>query len=200
VLEELGLVRSIRACVQGDAAEHVPAGRGPHVVLVEAMQRALEREPQVALTARLAPRLREGALWLPARIAVDAFLGEPGPERDAPRVPLGTVLELRADTAPALWAAREPFEGGEALPPVRLRVPDDTPPRHVLLSTTLDVFGPHRLGEGDSGITLPLPLHALGRVPAGARIELRYLLGERPGFQAVARFRKPPRVPRGLMG
>ncbi len=61
--------------VRADAMTYQPpAGQQYHLLVLEVMQGALAREPQVALTLRFLPWLLPGGLLVPARITVDACL------------------------------------------------------------------------------------------------------------------------------
>jgi hypothetical protein len=152
------------------------------VVVVEAMQRALEREPQAAITSNLVPQLAPGGLLVPERVMVDACLAdarevlrantEVGSLR---RRELGRVIDLSRETAHSF--------GGEPDPePVVLEVPALAPgePADLMLRTTVCVFGEVSLGEYESGITYPDFRLGLGRVPPRARLEFRYELRPEP--------------------
>lgn len=180
----LGLEASVGAMVEADATRY--RHDGPlHVVIAEALERALEREPQVAITANLAPQLAPGGLLVPERILVEACLADPSrefafddrtPER--PRTVLGTAFELTAESARRLSAG---------VPAVTLTVPALAPgdPAELMLRTTIDVCGAIALAEYESGITYPAFRHELGRLKEGARIEVRYRNGPQPGFSCT---------------
>jgi hypothetical protein len=95
-------------CLVGDSTHyHTPDRRPLHVVVSEAMQRALEKEPQVAILMNTAPQLAARGLMVPEMIAVDAVLTDlsrelgsngvaaPGAHALKPwkgRIPLGRIL------------------------------------------------------------------------------------------------------------
>ena len=184
LFETFGLVDMVRAYVQADAATYVwPRELPLHVVLTETMQRALEKEPQAAISLNLARQLSDGGILVPERIAVDLCLYDPAREfsvadsggtfEDARlRVHLGTVLELTAESARGFAADGE-------YPVTVLDVPADARHLSAMLRTVITVFGDHLIGEYTSGLTNPLPLNDV----AGARrIRVRYAGGPRPAF------------------
>lgn len=185
VFAAFGLSALVRDFVCADAAAYVwPPERPLHVVLTETMQRALEKEPQVAVTLNLAPQLCDGGLLVPERIAVDLCLFDPArefpmldangePQHSRVRVPLGEVFALTAESACVL-AARADY------PAIFLDVPTDSQHLSAMLRTRITVFGEHELDEYASGITNPLMLNGL----SGARcIRVQYQGGPRPAFR-----------------
>ena len=88
-----------------DATTFAHEGPPFHVAVSETMQRALKKEPQVAITRRIARLLQPDGILVPERIALDLALfylaheydpvaGWTGPGR---RALLGTALDLTAD-------------------------------------------------------------------------------------------------------
>jgi hypothetical protein len=183
IIETLGLDRYVRSYVCADAATYLhPGDRAIHLVITETMQRALEKEPQVAITANLAPQLRKGGALVPEEISVVAYLMDqvkeftpPGaPERD--RIRLGEIMQVSAHTAPALNAPAA----------VRIKIPKLTSNRYMLaLSTVVKVFGPHLIEEYASGITNPVWLRHLPAKDTPAVVEFTYESGEKPGLRYV---------------
>jgi hypothetical protein len=180
-------------CLVGDATRYRTPDRRPlHVVVSEAMQRALEKEPQVAILMNTAPQLTVGGLMVPEMIAVDAVLTDlsrelvgndvaAGPSAHAlkpwkGRIPLGRVLEVDRERACAWSAARV----SSHLPPARIALPSVVPAQYSLvLTTTIRTFGVHLLQEYESGLTHPLMVNGWH---ADEEIEFTYRLGKRPGF------------------
>lgn len=173
-------------CLVCDATRYRrPDQRSLHVIVSETMQRALEKEPQVAILMNTAPQLTPGGLMVPETIAVDAVLtdmaqelGRNGrvPKPWSGRVPLGRILELDRERACAWAAAGVPSH----LPPVRISLPSCVAAQNSLvLTTTIRTFGVHQLREYESGLTYPLMVNGWR---AGEDIELTYHLGDKPGF------------------
>jgi hypothetical protein len=188
--------------IQADATSYVHEPDGPlHMVISETMQRALAKEPQVAIMLNLAPQLCAGGILIPENIAIDACLfdlekefaascsGEAVPcsqTRDSrrTRIELGRVFEIGVDTARRLAAMRSGHPLPDAgFPTVVLDVPEGADKDlHVMLRTEITVFGAAVLREYESGLTNPAIAHELGRIGDGRRMEFRYVLGSNPGF------------------
>jgi hypothetical protein len=184
MFENFGLTDFVRAYVRADATTYAwPRELPLHLVLTETMQRALEKEPQVAVSLNLAPQLSDGGILVPERIAVELCLYDPQCmfpvansdgtfESARPPICVGTVLELTAESARAIAVDGE-------CPVVVLDIPADVRHLAAMLRTAITVFGEHSIGEYASGLTNPLPLNGV----AGARrIRARYTGGPRPAF------------------
>jgi hypothetical protein len=178
IFERIGALDRVGAFVECDASEYtVDPARPPHVVVIEAMQRALTREPQVAITRNLAPQLVPGGLLVPERITVSACLANPakeyafgadGPE-DRGRVQLATLMVLSGDA----------IDPGT---PVVVEVPADVDRYQLQLTTTIRVHGGVKLADYDAGVTMPMPL----AIPAGARrLEFVYQMGKDPRWVVI---------------
>lgn len=181
-------------------ASSVKLERRPHVIVTETMQRALAKEPQLALTANLAPQLIEDGILIPEHIRVSlcaadvdaefsAVPASEGAEGDTrARVPLGTILDLSRTSVGMMMASAK----GSSLPAIEVTVPE-LPSDHewnAVLCTEVLVYNGQVLGDYDSGVTYPAVLRDLGLLRGGEEIELEYQLGPNPGF--AARFRTPP--------
>jgi len=197
--ESLGISASFSAVRCCDAMGYVhPDGERLHLVVIETMQKALEHEPQVALTKRLAPQLVPDGILIPQRIRLAACLADLSLEftfqdPDSPedvvdvvpqrrRVNLGNILDL---TAGGLRIGEALDDGTEAPLTTEIVIPDaanDLP--DLLIRTLVEVFGDHRLDDYDSGISYPTLLHHLGKVRKGDRLEFRYEEGPSPGLRS----------------
>ena len=204
LFQTLALSAYVRDYIECDATSYKHVRQNEiHVIVTEAMQRALEKEPQAAITMNLAPQLCEGGIFIPERITVDAWLCDLEKEfaqlpiesvgsrslADDPgrlRIRLGRVLELTAASLRDLPAPddKRDLESPEHFPPVVLTVPNGMNAElHVMLSTTITVFDSSVLSDYESGITTPLILHDLGKLPSGTRLEFQYCMGDKPGFR-----------------
>jgi hypothetical protein len=200
VLRTLGLEAALGECVLADAATYVPS-RAPHVIVAETMQRALEHEPQVAITMNLARHVRAGGFFIPERITVDACLYDQArefslrPEELAAvagadslgrvRIMLGRLMDLTADSTRTMRAIADEASPGNAprLPPVRIALPaGPAAGLQLALFTGVNVFGSIRLGDYESGITYPAEVRVESDADGGV-IEFSYRMGSRPRFE-----------------
>jgi hypothetical protein len=166
------------------------------------MQRALQKEPQVAVILNLAPQLKEGGILVPEAITVRSALYDSRHEfgfidSTRIRIDLGPLLELGADNArDLLRTLKTDAAGARSLSQGCLRIPAGLDPElRLMLRTKVKVFGPTALGDYDSGITYPVHLHKLGS--CGPRRELAYCyrLGCKPGFDVWWPLSKVPISP-----
>jgi hypothetical protein len=173
-------------CLVCDATHYQgPVHRPLHVVVSEAMQQALEKEPQVAILMNMAPQLTAGGLMVPEMIAVDAVLTDLSRELSgngvgagpwSGRIPLGRILGVDRERACA-WSAAGV---SSHLPPARIAMPLVVAAQYSLvLTTTIRTFGMHLLREYESGLTHPLMVNGWR---AGEEAEFTYRLGKKPGF------------------
>ena len=204
VFQALGKSAFVRDYVRCDAASYEHgAPHAVHVVIVEAMQAALEKEPQVAITLNLAPQLCPGGIFLPERITVDCCLcdvakefpalpggANAGDSRSAGtggggRVHLGRVLDLTAEGCRDLSASSSGDEHGRtSLAPTLLHVPENLDGEYdLMLLTAITVFGSIALDEHESGLTSPRILFDAGKMRGGEAMEFEYHLGDEPGFR-----------------
>ena len=202
IFQDFGLTAFVREYTQCDAAFYKhEAPHDIHIVLVETMQAALEKEPQVAITMNLASQLRSGGIFIPERIAVDGYLCDLTKEfttlhveADAAkflsgtgkvRVYLGRVLELTAWSCHNLFASSSVGPCRVSLSPnVILETPKALDGEfNLMLLTTITVFDSIALSGYDSGLTCPRILFDVGKIHGGMRIGFAYNLGNKPGFK-----------------
>lgn len=204
IFQALGQSAFVRDYIQCDAASYKnDASHVIHVVVVEAMQAALETEPQVAIMMNLAPQLCQGGVFLPERITINCCLCDltkefpslpagadaadslSGGGSDRVRVNLGRVLELTAGSCHNLLAASNSDEHvGTSLVPTLLNISEDVDGEfYLMLSTSITVFDSIALDDYESGLTCPRILYDAGKTHGGKVIEFEYHLGDKPGFK-----------------
>lgn len=206
LVETLGLDDFIHDIVQADAMTYSPPADQPfHMLVLEVMQGALAREPQVALTLRFLPRLVPGGLLVPGRITVDACLtsrdredfgtlirrdpdGFPVDHSDLTRarIPLGQLIALQAGSGWTL-AHEQPCEG-DTLPPVTIQVPPRPPEiDQFMLLTRVEVHPPFTIAEYQSDVSHPVILPELNGIASGSEVTFAYTFGRKPGFRYQVR-------------
>ena len=201
LVEHYGFSGHLTGYLCADATRVQLAGK-PHIVVTETMQRALSKEPQLAVTANLAPQLVEGGIFIPEHVRVRLCVADIDAEFNvAPasegvqdgmrsRVDLATLLDLsRTSVGKGTDQAT-----GSSLPVINITVPELPGDRewNAMLCTEVSVFNGHVLGDYDSGVTYPEILHDVGRLRGGEELELEYGLGANPGFRG--RLHQPPSI------
>ena len=154
-------VASARTLARGAGIDFVVADattyrhpRPIHVAITETMQRALTREPQVAIVRNLAEQLVAGGILVPESIRVDLVIGDF----------VHPLLDLRADDT--------------SLPAVRVEMPEQT--ATPLYRTTIVGYGEHVIEPYQSGLTHPEMAWDLAAIAPGTWVEFRYETGTHP--------------------
>lgn len=177
IFKFFGFENRVRAFVCADAAIY-KSEKTFQLIVAETMQKALDKEPQVAVTANLAAQIAPGGFFIPERIFVEAFLCDVGKEFDSrqerSRIPIGRIFDL---------SAADIFDL-ENFPKIVVEIPPGVPENlDLMLTTHVNVFGAIKLGDYDSGITYPKILFDLGKQKSGTKIEFQYQVSENPGFR-----------------
>jgi hypothetical protein len=201
LLTHFGLDTHTIRTIKKDAC-HYKHDQKLHLVVAETMQKALEQEPQFAVTANLAPQLCAGGIFIPQKIEVALCLADLEYERKqlrqslqiAPRIldfarlrhPLATVCTLTPENAAGqIGTARHSTHSGALeLKPSTVIIPPtaDNTRLDAALFTRITVFASYCLDDYESQITLPLKCHELAILTEGARYRVSYQLGSYPRF------------------
>lgn len=193
IISGLGLHDWIRECLTCDAMNYVhPAGSPLHILVIEAMQKTLEKEPQVALTLELARQLQDGGVLIPQEVRLTASLADLSnefplyPADHDGELPLGNTRR-RIDLGDFL-ALTHRTEASD-LQPKTFTAPESIGScNRLLILTRIRVFEDSVLDDYDSGITVPTVVHHVGTVEPGDRFELSYETGPQPSVRVT----KPP--------
>ncbi|HYF32151.1 MAG TPA: hypothetical protein VD993_13600 [Chitinophagaceae bacterium] len=148
------------------------------LVIVEAMQSALIREPQVAITLNLLPQMKEKAIFIPQEIRVTAQLLDREMEMN------GYLAEAAAPVRIKLGDVYRIGQFNYDPPqPVLIDVPASVGTHNELhLLTELTVFEDEVLEVNNCGITLPYKVAAIEPY-LGKQVRFEYEIGETPGFK-----------------
>lgn len=166
LINDFGLSEHSIKLVQADAC-HYQHNSQPHLIITETMQKALEQEPQVAITTQLAPQLCHDGIFIPQKIEVDLVLHSRHQHHS-----LGNVLTLEPQCGPN-------FEEVQVSIPALAELDEF----EAALITRVQVYEHYRLLEGESEITLPRPLVELSPLRAGQRWNIFFLTGSYPTFR-----------------
>ena len=206
IVEALGLEPWVRAALQADASRLQLSGTSSFdVLLVEAMQRGLEKEPQVAIAWNLLRQLPDDAVLVPEAVTVRACLADLGAEVAVPlardggplpeRTELGTLFELSA-AAIRRWGPYPP-RCVACFPAVSVAVPRVLRRgEQAVIATRVRIHGTIALAERESGITFPYVVAGKAPLEPGDELRFRYEL-EPPGLRierVPARARPPASV------
>lgn len=182
LIDNLGLSDRLRAAICDDLMTH-EFTEDADVIILETMDAALFREPQVALTRRLARALPD-AILLPESIAVNLQLLNfsepvfPLTIESLNRRDLGRVFELDRRSA------MEVEEENGYLTASCIRIPDRVEPGDELfLVTSVRVFDNVEFAALDAEITRPIKIHNAERSWLGGALSFRYRIGETPGLE-----------------
>ena len=201
LLTHLGLAAHSIHTVQADASSYQHSGN-PHLVIAETMQKALEQEPQFAVTANLAPQLCRSGIFIPANIEVQLCLADLEYEKtvfsqsqqidtgvlehNGMRHTLANICTLSPELAAAQLrkAQYNHYSAKLELEPTLVSIPllKELAQFDAALFTRIQVFEQYYLGDYESEITLPLKCQDLTPLVGGARYRVSYQLGNYPRF------------------
>jgi predicted RNA methylase len=172
VFQYFGIENYAAEFIQTDAATF-QAEEKFHVAVTETMQKALEKEPQVAITLNLAKQLKDNGVFVPEKISIEVCLMdlakefEPNVERE--RIYLGNIMQLTKEAV--------------AFSPTKLKIPPENSEKFaVALLTRIYTFNSIMLDDYDSGLTYPTILHDLNESIFGKELTFEYLFGKNPKF------------------
>jgi len=177
--------------VQCDAAEYkVEADKPIHMVVTETMQRALKKEPQVAITLNLVPQMEKDGILIPQNITVEVGLLDPkrdmekmmgveGAERDYCHY-LNEIFKLNKD----MTAVEK--DGVYFFSEVEVQIPDYIEKKYRILSlfTNIQVFGEEKLTYNQCSLNMRDKVIDIDwNSNTIKKIIFQYEINENPGFR-----------------
>lgn len=202
LVDQLDYSDFVQDYVQCDATRYQhPETQAVHLAITETMQKALAKEPQLAVTANLVPQLVEGGVLIPQQISIELCLANAKKEfsmqsaetvmddvveSQRERIDVGTVMTINSQNAVAIYQRCEAGSKGKEPSDTATKFTISEPPVGIqfqaMLLTHITVHGEHKLGDYDSGLTVPTVLHGVGTVKGGEQLTFDYDVGEVPGF------------------
>ncbi len=202
LINSLGLSEYEIKLVQADACTYQTPDSFD-LIIVETMQKALEQEPQLAVTANLAHQLATNGLFIPEEISVELCLAHLEDEKEAyeacghidkerllregKRHQICNLIRLSASSAKALidqtqnQATPEIDLGTTTIPSI-----NQLNSYQPLLFTRITVFSEHTLDDYESSLTLPSRCMDLEPLEAKASFQGAYVVGSYPKIQFYA--------------
>ena len=189
VIKTFSIEKYVENIVQCDATEYKADKDKPiHMIVTETMQRALVKEPQVAITLNLVPQMEDGGILIPENIIVEAavldskremerMMGVEGAEKDF-CYQLSKIFELNKDSV-ALKNKDEYF-----FQEVEVDIPKEMDKRYKKLSllTNIQVFENEKLTYNQCSLNLPLKIMNIDEENKINKISFQYFINETPGF------------------
>jgi hypothetical protein len=178
--DRLSLSEYIKEYICADAATYkIPEGITVHLAVSETMLNALMKEPQVAVMQNLIPQLPLKALFVPAKITINANLLDLNEEQRSTtagisprRITLGKVYTINRTE----YATPQP---------VTFRIPDKIDDFKTLyLHTRIETYGDEVLIDYQCSLTNPKMITSVNE-REGKHITFNYLNGETPGFTCL---------------
>jgi predicted RNA methylase len=187
LIEQLQFESFIRESILADAATYQYSGDDDiHIVVTETMNRALTKEPHVAITLNWVHQLHPDGILVPENIRIELVIQEWQKEIDRmmskltepfERKILGTVFDLNKETALSI-SLEDDFS--YQIPSVEFTNLSNEDIRELSLVTTITTFGSIVLKPYESSLTIPYRLEV--NQDNAERIVLDYEAGEDPKF------------------
>ena len=183
-ISDLQLQSYVIDVIQTDAAVYsIPTEYQPDILLVEAMNSGLAKEPQLAIVSNLLAQCNNHPLLIPTTVTVDVCLVGSLLKHPVDILKLETLLEL--DLTTAILAKIKP----NALPVLKegiivtIPMQSDFTYSQLAITTRVRVYKNHEIGFNESGITLPIKIKDLHQPAYPSELVFRYESGKSPGFR-----------------
>lgn len=189
LIDALGMQHYFAELVCADALTYTWSQQAPlHILVTETMNRALSKEPQVAISLHLSPQLAPGGILIPEAIEVrlkcvdrkkrNEFSQSVAEEETLPHdlylEDLGLVIRLDKDSTEAGISQRP-------LCTIQLPMYFNAEQQQLELDTHVRIYKEYELGRNESGITLPCVIAGKRKteLQVGSNLSFHYeLLGD----------------------
>ncbi|NND63891.1 MAG: hypothetical protein HKN48_11945 [Flavobacteriaceae bacterium] len=183
LLNKLELNDYIQTIEKVDATEYVVENPNIDILLIECLQHALLREPQVAITLNLVPQLQPGVILIPEKISLHLCLVNS-------RLQYESLTNLDAEGESFYESIFEVFtlnkescSNPESLLSEKMFTIDSEINKEynqIAVFTEMQLFEDEILNFNESGLTLPLTIAENPGLKIGDKIVSKYLLNEDP--------------------
>lgn len=187
IIQEFGMEDYLIELVQADAVTYtIPGNQQPDIIVSETMNNALQREPQVSIAANLLSQCSLNPVLIPELIKVDVCLAGNTIDHVEAIIHLKTLIDLDAETAVCI--KNNPEDIPALSPGIIVTIPElpDSQYNQLVLCTSIRIFGQHRLGFNESGLTVPHLLRmtdSFKKYPV--RLLFQYHIESNPGFKVT---------------
>ncbi|MBN2773646.1 MAG: methyltransferase domain-containing protein [Prolixibacteraceae bacterium] len=184
LLQTLKLDHFIEGYLLEDASVNKPT-KEYDILISETMQACLEKEPQVHIMQNLIPQLQDGSIFIPERIAIDAYLTNPKLSIESKlyenrnknivsRKFLGRVFEISKENLKT-----ENLSGEVSIP----KDSDIDTYYEFRLFTEIQVYKKHTLENYDCSLTLPKKIYDFKNISPSEKVKIRLNLDGQPKIE-----------------
>lgn len=184
----------IKAIYHCDAANFIlPSEFEADILLIECMQHALLREPQVGITYNLLPQLKKNAILIPEEISLHLALVDMDKKTEYLSNDENSSEKDYYENSEAVFTLnkKEVLENnsdfkkeGFQFPEKEVRFSEDQLSKHdfITVSTEITIFANISLNIDESGLTVPLFLADLNHDQKIVGAKTQYIVGAEPGL------------------
>jgi predicted RNA methylase len=168
----------------------VPSPNSVDIVLIECMQHALAREPQVAITYNLVSQINKNVILIPEEISLHIALIDSEKKNSYLMNSESSVrkLDFYTNVKPVLVLNKETIENNpeKSFPKIEVILPEETVKSSDILAVTTEItiYKNEKLTIDDSGLTIPLILTYLKNKKLKGVIS-QYIINENPGLETT---------------
>jgi hypothetical protein len=167
-----------------------------HLIVAETMQKALEQEPQLAVTANLVPQLQPKGVFIPQQVRVQLCLANPASFMTAASPIAANSSQRKRSVAELICLnqshishimhtlEKDPDSRSYQVMATELIMPadEDAQGRELFMFTQVVVYSDYRLDDFEAEITLPTRVHDIPTPAPGAAFCVVYRMGAYPKF------------------